>query len=179
MVEARKEDYVKYNVPFFIRQLASRICDVFAINGVCDPMYISNIVARRTGCGNGNNEFTYECSGNELYERQMKRLNDNHVNEICSDLMGAYGCNIYKAGKSKDILLEILNTGTVKMNNEYFLLRELITIKEGEDKTTDDESKKEYLRTEIDSLVSKAINNRFIECDEVAVNELRRRYPNK
>lgn len=45
-------------VPADIRRVAERICSAYNINGLCDPMYIANVIAKETGRGDGRGKFT-------------------------------------------------------------------------------------------------------------------------
>lgn len=47
-----------YDVPADIRRLAERICRSYGIRGICDPMYLANIIAVETGRGDGQHSFT-------------------------------------------------------------------------------------------------------------------------
>lgn len=47
-----------YDVPPKIRELATRICRSYGIWGVCDPMYIANVIALELGFGDGQSHFT-------------------------------------------------------------------------------------------------------------------------
>ena len=40
-----------------IRAIAIRICRAYGINGICDPAYIANIIAKETGRGDGQGRF--------------------------------------------------------------------------------------------------------------------------
>lgn len=46
-----------YDPPADIRRAAERICQAYGIRGVCDPMYIANVIARETGRGDGESNF--------------------------------------------------------------------------------------------------------------------------
>lgn len=46
-----------YDVPKDIKRLATRICESYGIKGICDPMYIANIIALETGRGDGQSKF--------------------------------------------------------------------------------------------------------------------------
>jgi hypothetical protein len=46
-----------YDVPEDIKRLATRICESYGIKGVCDPMYIANVIAFETGRGDGQSKF--------------------------------------------------------------------------------------------------------------------------
>jgi hypothetical protein len=46
-----------YPVPADLRRLSERIVRSYGIGGICDPMYIANIIALETGRGNGQSEF--------------------------------------------------------------------------------------------------------------------------
>jgi len=45
-------------VPDDIRRLSERLCRSYGINGICDPMYIANVIAAELGRGNGLGLFT-------------------------------------------------------------------------------------------------------------------------
>lgn len=47
-----------YTVPEDIKRLSTRLCRSYGIRGVCDPMYIANIIALETGRGDGQSNFT-------------------------------------------------------------------------------------------------------------------------
>lgn len=44
-------------VPPDIRRAAERIVAAYGICGICDPMYIANVIAVETGRGDGNGRF--------------------------------------------------------------------------------------------------------------------------
>ena len=46
-----------YNVPDDIRRLSERLCMSYNIGGICDPMYIANVIALETGRGDGKGNF--------------------------------------------------------------------------------------------------------------------------
>ncbi len=48
---------VAYSLPENLRRMSERLCRVFNIGGVCDPMYIANVAAFELGCGDGCGEF--------------------------------------------------------------------------------------------------------------------------
>jgi hypothetical protein len=43
--------------PADIREAAERICNTYEIRGICDPMYIANVIAMSTGRGDGKSNF--------------------------------------------------------------------------------------------------------------------------
>lgn len=47
-----------YNVPEGIRTAAEHICGSYGIRGICDPMYIANVIAHYTGMGDGKSHFS-------------------------------------------------------------------------------------------------------------------------
>ena len=49
--------FTGYTGPANIRQLSERICRSYGISGICDPMYIANIIALELGLGNGKGKF--------------------------------------------------------------------------------------------------------------------------
>lgn len=48
------------NPPARLRAFAERFCLQGNINGVCDPMYICNVVAFEVGVGNGTGDFNWQ-----------------------------------------------------------------------------------------------------------------------
>lgn len=46
-----------YGVPDDIKNAALRICQAYGIRGICDPMYIANVIAKETGRGDGSHNF--------------------------------------------------------------------------------------------------------------------------
>jgi hypothetical protein len=47
-----------YPVPTDIRVAAIDICRAYTIRGLSDPMYVANVIASRTGRGDGKSNFT-------------------------------------------------------------------------------------------------------------------------
>jgi len=87
------EAFKGYNVPTNIRNISEGICKEFNIKGICDPMYISNVIAVELnlgdGCGNFNNNIP----------------NLDNVNKLAERLRFSYGCNINNLESLKDIIL--------------------------------------------------------------------------
>ena len=46
-----------YDVPADIRKLSIRICRSYDICGICDPMYIANVIAVELNRGDGQGNF--------------------------------------------------------------------------------------------------------------------------
>ncbi len=46
-----------YQVPPALKQVATRLCRSYGIRGVCDPMYIANVIAVELGLGDGLSNF--------------------------------------------------------------------------------------------------------------------------
>jgi hypothetical protein len=46
-----------YAVPEDLRTAATRICRAYGIKGICDPMYVANVIANETGRGDGCSNF--------------------------------------------------------------------------------------------------------------------------
>ena len=46
-----------YNIPPDLRRLSERLCRTYGIRGVCDPMYIANVIAFELGLGDGMSNF--------------------------------------------------------------------------------------------------------------------------
>jgi hypothetical protein len=78
--------YPAKNVPIQIRALAERLCRTFTIRGICDPMYITNIVAFELGAGTGRSEFhqvtTPLSVSAEAVTRLVKRLMFAYLSSI-------------------------------------------------------------------------------------------------
>ncbi len=51
------EAFKGVNVPEDIKAAAIRICDAYGIRGICDPVFISNVIAMNTGRGDGCSNF--------------------------------------------------------------------------------------------------------------------------
>ncbi len=46
-----------YDIPSDIKRLATRLCRSYGISGLCDPMYIANVIAVEMGRGDGFSNF--------------------------------------------------------------------------------------------------------------------------
>ncbi len=89
-----------YEVPRKLRETVIAIMRRFSIFGICDGMYIANVIAYHNGMGNGSGQFNGS---------------NNTISEDTADyLIRAYGCNIEKA--DRDELIGILKTG--QMDNK-------------------------------------------------------------
>jgi len=44
-------------IPENIKNASIQICKAYNINGICDPMYIANIIAKELNLGDGKNNF--------------------------------------------------------------------------------------------------------------------------
>lgn len=51
------EAFKGYTVPDNIKRLSIRICESYGIKGICDPMYISNVIAKELNLGDGSHNF--------------------------------------------------------------------------------------------------------------------------
>jgi hypothetical protein len=40
-----EEAFKNYDIPYDIQEAAIRICNAYGIKGICDPVYICNIIA--------------------------------------------------------------------------------------------------------------------------------------
>ena len=45
------------DVPPDLRRASERVCNAYNINGICDPMYIANVIAMEIGRGDGQSNF--------------------------------------------------------------------------------------------------------------------------
>lgn len=50
--------FAGHDIPSDIRRVSERICMSYGIRGICDPMYIANIIALELGRGDGKGNFT-------------------------------------------------------------------------------------------------------------------------
>lgn len=87
-----EEAFKGYCVPQSIRTTSEGICKEFNIKGICDPMYISNIIAKELGVGDGCSNFTDKDPALEKIELLSKRL------------MSSYGCNITDLSKLESLI---------------------------------------------------------------------------
>jgi hypothetical protein len=46
-----------YQIPADLRRASERICLAYGIRGICDPMYIANVIAAEIGRGDGQSNF--------------------------------------------------------------------------------------------------------------------------
>lgn len=46
-----------YAVPADIKEAATRIARSYGLRGICDPMYVANVIAKETGRGDGQSNF--------------------------------------------------------------------------------------------------------------------------
>jgi predicted NAD-dependent protein-ADP-ribosyltransferase YbiA (DUF1768 family) len=46
-----------YKIPADLRRASERICLAYGIRGICDPMYIANVIAAEIGRGDGRSNF--------------------------------------------------------------------------------------------------------------------------
>lgn len=51
------EAFKGHSVPRDIRRLSERLCLAYGIRGICDPMYIANVIAKELGLGDGQGNF--------------------------------------------------------------------------------------------------------------------------
>ena len=71
--EAFKNDITgkNYVIPNKLKNASMRICNAYGISGICDPMYIVNIIALELGIGNGKSKF---------YTLNKKGINERNSN---------------------------------------------------------------------------------------------------
>jgi len=98
-----KREYGNDNEPQSVEEPPKEILDKakaiakrFSINGICDEMYISNVIARCNGLGDGESHF------NGKTEIILPK-------QTAKEIQQAYGCNIYKEDIKE--LEEILKGG--------------------------------------------------------------------
>ncbi|HHW36819.1 MAG TPA: hypothetical protein GXX18_06200 [Bacillales bacterium] len=76
------EAFKGYSVPSNIRMTSEEICKEFNINGICDPMYISNVIANELGLGDGCGNFNNNKPTLEKIEYLSKRLMESYRSNI-------------------------------------------------------------------------------------------------
>lgn len=91
------EYFEGYNVPGRLKNTAIAIMRRFSIYGLCDGMYICNVIANTSGIGNGLGVFT----GDGI----------TRIPRIAKELQCAYGCNIFE--EDIEELEEILSNGVL------------------------------------------------------------------
>lgn len=84
-------------VPENIERISRAIMFRFVICGLCDPMYICNVIAKTNELGNGCGEF--------------KKGKITAPEKTADVLISSYGCNIEKS--DRDELIEIIKTGNL------------------------------------------------------------------
>ncbi len=95
------EYFEGYAVPEWIKARAIAIMRRFNIYGVCDGMYICNVIAHKLNLGDGKGEFSSDC----MY------VDEECIHQAIEALAGAYGCNIRQ--DEKNILAHIVLDGVL------------------------------------------------------------------
>ena len=90
-----------HDVPGALKEIVSRIIKTWNIRGLCDGMYIANVIANDSGFGDGQSHFDMPAGASI-----------NNPGKIASWLQYAYGSNIPKTDIPK--LIEILSLDTEK-----------------------------------------------------------------
>ncbi len=122
---------LKNNVPEEIKKRVEAITKRYIINGICDPMYIANIIANRTGCGDGMGEFT-----------SVPEFTTEQCETVATALRNAYGCNIFD--EDLEELTGILKTGKLSAVRSIEGLYRFINKLYAQNETCNDEFRKEY-----------------------------------
>lgn len=81
-------------VPSKIRQIALEFCSAYGINGVCDPMYICNVIAMETELGDGQGNFEPGVEGADL-----SWVEPTSALSVAGRLVAAYGSSIERSGR--------------------------------------------------------------------------------
>ena len=97
------EAFEGYNVSTNIRNISESICREFNINGICDPMYISNVIAVKLGLGDGCGNFS-----------DNSKLNFDNVGKLAERLKYSYGCNI----NNLELVINIITGGFTIMEKQ-------------------------------------------------------------
>jgi hypothetical protein len=85
-----------YTVPENIKNASITICDTLNIKGICDPMYISNVIAKETGAGDGQHNFI------------TTEINTNNLTELAERIAYSYSTCLKNSGSSLDDVKNIL-----------------------------------------------------------------------
>ena len=116
-------DYKKFfegcDVPEPLKKTAICIMRRFTIFGLCDGMYICNVIAFESGFGDGKGRFPGEMQVD--------------VSKSAGRLMRAYGCNIHK--RDIEELEQILRTGKLDIPKAAVGIRDFIYFAKREEKT--------------------------------------------
>lgn len=77
-----------YNVPEDIRNAATRIVRAYPIRGICDPMYIVNVLAVELGRGDGQGNFFMTVDGEKRFTNfdDAERYSDSLNSEAGDDV---------------------------------------------------------------------------------------------
>lgn len=127
-----QEAFNGYNVPENIKRISTEICNRFSIFGVCDPMYISNVIAVENNIGDGKGNFTGNTITNEI--------------KTAERLQGSYGGNILKS-ELPELEFCLIN-GYMEKEKAITGLKEFIKKIKQELKTCD-EWRIDYLNSEL------------------------------
>ena len=87
------EAFKGYNVPSNIKSISESICNEFNIKGICDPMYIANVIAVELNLGDGCGNFN------------SNKPNLDNVGKLAERLKFSYGSNINNLEVLKSIIL--------------------------------------------------------------------------
>ncbi|MBO5551322.1 MAG: hypothetical protein J5966_05125 [Lachnospiraceae bacterium] len=124
-----ERNFEGYEVPEKLKNMAITIMKRFTLTGICDGMYICNIIANQNMMSNGAGKFNGE---DHVIGSDTKRF-----------LTAAYSCNIREDSTDQDDLDEILRTGTLNSHRMYEGIRKQIK-QIREEKRSCDIFRKEY-----------------------------------
>lgn len=113
--------FLRHDVPEKIKKVAIAIMQRFTITGICDGMYICNVIASTCGIGDGEGNFT----GDEITE----------YDKVARALQSSYGCNIGKDDVAE--LAEILQYGRIDKDKGICGLKKYISACISEKQTCD------------------------------------------
>lgn len=121
--------------PVVLKKISSLIRHRFCINGICDAMYICNVLGYEFGMGDGESHFISEnIPTNANYEKAAKYLQN------------AYGCNIAKSEITE--LSDIIRTEKIDFDLAIDGLRRFLKERKQE-LVRCDEWRKDYLKKDI------------------------------
>ena len=129
------EAFKGYNVPENIKNAATKISIRFAIEGICDPMYIANTIGVTCGIGDGRGNFTTGDIKNSL--------------SAAEHIQFAYGCNILKSETEE--VKNIIDTGDIDTEKANKGMKAFIKRVEDE-KRRCDSWRIDYLNRQIETL---------------------------
>ena len=141
------ESLEDYDVPEGIKRISTAICERFIIRGICDPMYIANLIAYKNGGGDGKGQFS-------------KLDFSIDASETAKIIQGCYGHNITPFNLTE--LKAIIDfDGRIEHNTAFNGLMGFIKRLNVESEQSSDQRRKDYLADCINEALKQA--ERYID----------------